>query len=1115
MKKDVKRFISKVLAAAMLLTSSYTGVVFAETPDSGIELAAQVGVTEGTVSAAGCDWTIQEKKTAVAELGTAKSLVSLKKSDETGFNIGDASGNNPAYISFNKENGTVNAQTGVITKTGTKSTHVEFKPKVNGKFAMNVKGVGGNAVSGEQSYSPKLTSVMCGDDVLGFADTMTANQPQDIDKDLVASSSALGVFADLKIGTTSTNGNNIDLSFKVEKGKTYFIAVGGSKLQINKIEFTEDPDETPVETTTAAGGETPVETTTAAGGETPVETTTAAGGETPVETTTTAGGETPVETTTAAGGETPVETTTAAGGETPVETTTSGSQGGGSDSRDYPTTGTGNVTADTAAKIYATATATYKDGKINLTGGGKLFVNFPKVLTKGVVTFKGKMDIKALPLKEYPLMEVNGTRTGSKTSSDLLAIIVSAEGKLGLRNNASGGRVNTMSTIDRPTTEATYKIEVDLDNDVVKAYVNDDLIATDTATQALGVNLAADVEKIESLDKASFFTMDGYESDISELNVAVVGDTFPAEETPVETTTAAPVETTTTGGDTPVETTTAGGGDKPGVEAKGGLMSTVKGVGAAAEKVNFAVNDEVEITYSIKDVTGINNYTFYIDFDPSALEFVEASNVDLAESVSYPFGGAKLPLIIAEAVNAQADYAPEAGDQDFLGGKFDGKLNGTTKARELGRIKIADVTGLNGGNNSVSIATDTAGVLFKAKFKVLKAGAPIVNLTPVTDALFYETPVSGTVGTPIVFKEDSASDVTVPANPETEFKDFSVTAEGVTIAVASKILTATPASLVEYSEDAQGVGTLAIDGDANLEPEALAAALAAATVTGESTTITAKGTTITITQGSVTKIINVTKKAPTKEHMPEFILTVGDTGIVLTSDGKDGYTVTGATLDGDEIVIAKDSALTEEAVLEAFKTATFNPADAASVAVDGKTITITGKNGKTKQFTVKKDSGETPGDVKLTVGGVEIGLAKGETGLTATVAKGKVKEIAGGAIVPVVGSTVKLGDLTVETIGVTGATVKSYDVATKTATVTIAGTDYTVQFYVHGDVNGDGNISVADALMLVNICNNKITANDMQQLAGDVNNDGNISVADALMVINRCNNKITSFPAEA
>lgn len=53
---------------------------------------------------------------------------------------------------------------------------------------------------------------------------------------------------------------------------------------------------------------------------------------------------------------------------------------------------------------------------------------------------------------------------------------------------------------------------------------------------------------------------------------------------------------------------------------------------------------------------------------------------------------------------------------------------------------------------------------------------------------------------------------------------------------------------------------------------------------------------------------------------------------------------------------------------------------------------------------------------------------------------------------------------------------------------------------VTGDVNGDGNVTLSDAMLAYKISKNLITGTDLQKQAADVNKDGTITIADAMKI---------------
>lgn len=91
---------------------------------------------------------------------------------------------------------------------------------------------------------------------------------------------------------------------------------------------------------------------------------------------------------------------------------------------------------------------------------------------------------------------------------------------------------------------------------------------------------------------------------------------------------------------------------------------------------------------------------------------------------------------------------------------------------------------------------------------------------------------------------------------------------------------------------------------------------------------------------------------------------------------------------------------------------------------------------------------------------------------------------------------------------------KSYDETSAVLTITVKGEDcisddiyganadnfhtYTIHFAKKGDVNGDGNVTIADVTALVNIILGK---NDKKAIA-DVNGDGPVTIADVTALVN-------------
>ncbi len=71
-----------------------------------------------------------------------------------------------------------------------------------------------------------------------------------------------------------------------------------------------------------------------------------------------------------------------------------------------------------------------------------------------------------------------------------------------------------------------------------------------------------------------------------------------------------------------------------------------------------------------------------------------------------------------------------------------------------------------------------------------------------------------------------------------------------------------------------------------------------------------------------------------------------------------------------------------------------------------------------------------------------------------------------------------------------------------------------VPVVTYGDVNGDDEVDVTDAILVYAYVNGKITFTEEQLKAADVSGDDEVDVTDAILVYGYVNGKITQFPAE-
>ena len=62
-----------------------------------------------------------------------------------------------------------------------------------------------------------------------------------------------------------------------------------------------------------------------------------------------------------------------------------------------------------------------------------------------------------------------------------------------------------------------------------------------------------------------------------------------------------------------------------------------------------------------------------------------------------------------------------------------------------------------------------------------------------------------------------------------------------------------------------------------------------------------------------------------------------------------------------------------------------------------------------------------------------------------------------------------------------------------------------------GDLNGDGEVDITDAGILVQYCNDVIELTSDQLQAADLNGDSEVDITDAGILVQFCNDLITEF----
>ncbi len=1052
MKKDFKRALSKILAGAMLITSSFSSVVTVAAEESGstgdsvvfqndlksikeLSVATPAAIDGGKITvetiAKGSDQVATENievsidgtkglvfgannSAGTQNLTTGKATLTLDSEAEAGWivdvvihasrvtnatvlELKDKSGN--PILALNQggkwntykpgENTDVSGTVAVTDSTmasqttwrlnlggdanAANTTRFLSKKTEDGKLAVWSDNTGASTSQGTTNFRFILKK----DKTLQIFSGANFEQELGVTKTTGAGTATYGnalTAEDFK--NTSTSLGQIVFEYTNSKLGT----LGFADVKVTKLEDKEDPEEpTTSSSSITTSTEDQSESTSS---EDSSQTTTSS--ETASETSTRS--ETASETSTSS--ETASETSTSS--ETASETTTEAQKYDMAEAADPEKVADDNEAASstTSKKFLLTGDGTVvknESGSVTLTapesGSSKLVAKFPKVYTDGTVTFETKVNLgEAFATANQGIVELWGT--GNASGKEVLAVRV-ADGQyqfsvLGTKHGVAAFKAG----------EADVKIAVNLKDKTAECYINGTKVADENGPVTLAESTIAAITEISH---AAYFAKNGSATEILSMAVAHQADEQP-----------------------PVPVTGSG------------LKSEVAPVGDA-NLDDLKAGDKIAVTYSLDDeIAGINNYTMFINFDPTILTF------DSAEKPADPYTGyvtyntttalGILPLVPGDLIEAQANVKTGASNPDYAGTKVPATAD--TTAAQVGRIKLAAVAGLNGAStnkeDSANVAT-TAG------------GSTTVSLDPVAGSkaneLFFEKPVDGQGSSPVNI--GTAADVEAAVNENV-------------VKVPVKV------DAFEYTYEGDGVkividaeGKVTVEGD-NVEG-----------LTGETMTITLKKDTIS--------------PADFIAHM-------------AAATQPEGVTVTDAS-EGDvkKVTITKGD-----------KSVTFIIAESE-------------KGGEV-------DPPTPGGDVTLTVDGIEIGLKKGDKGLIATVARGKAVEVEGGAYVPLVGGTKTLAELT--SADFTGATV-DYDAATATATLTVDGTSYKLELFKFGDVNNDTFVNVNDALQAVASQNGEVELTEKQKLIADVNVDTYVNVNDALKMVGRQNDASTEFEAEA
>ena len=686
------------------------------------------------------------------------------------------------------------------------------------------------------------------------------------------------------------------------------------------------------------------------------------------------------------------------------------------------TTNTDEVYAD--EKIKATYTAS---GSIKIepgTGNGKLYFNFGKKAISNVLHFESDVTASG-DLNNVAVIELLGGKTAEEARTDIIALGIDADGNWALRNKAGAGSWLS-SKVKAENKKVKAQIEVDFTNGKINAYIDGVRIVDESGNTDF--SLAADGLGIAYLDQAAFFTKTDNASKTRTLEIANVGLS---------------VDETVSNPGTPDD-------PKPPVVGGDGTL-----VVESTATENIKSGDEFTVSYKLNDVTGINNYTFFIDFDPEVLTLMGAEEVPANEVVSYTMSGVagKLPLILPELISSQMAIKPAEGDTDYQG-----EADGVKTAAQIGRIKLAGVAGLAGyaeaDKNQTSWATETAGTLFTIKFKVNEGvsegiGANTkVGLTPVgANAgkydLFYGVPVSGT------------------GSPKVEIKE-----EGSQIEADVVVKGETALPIFSYENTTYGIKIVSTADGVELS---------------DNVTMGPSGFTVEVAKDTLKDVIADMLNKITGDVTVE---KVGENGVKITdkNDPTKTVTITVEEKQGEEPGPGPDPGTTTFVIK--ITDANGNEAVDLTAVVDGNGLDVTTGTGK--------------GPVKKT-----------EDGAIAPVI---TKVIDNDAENNVDHSMLENSNFTV-----TGAKSSSYDAETKTLTlVDNADKSYKLQLYVGGDFDCDGAANVADALQIVKFANEveEIVngATERDKIAADVDLDEDLNVGDALQIVKFANGVLDEFP---
>jgi len=138
------------------------------------------------------------------------------------------------------------------------------------------------------------------------------------------------------------------------------------------------------------------------------------------------------------------------------------------------------------------------------------------------------------------------------------------------------------------------------------------------------------------------------------------------------------------------------------------------------------VGDQIVVDYVLEGndkSKGFNNYTLFLDFDPTLVKpvSVQDGNITLSNGMVYSASD-------ASEIENQLSNVPEAGNSDFDG------ADGTKTQAELGRIKVAYVIDSQACNDDGALLSFTDdGILFTVVFEAVGNGSTAFGTSAVND----------------------------------------------------------------------------------------------------------------------------------------------------------------------------------------------------------------------------------------------------------------------------------------------------------------------------------------------------------------------------------------------